>query len=121
VETTADGRESSLGIRRALGLTHVAYHIAITPGGGLSQHHAQHAGVALAHQHARALRDGQELRAKFPQCQELIEEFVIADHLGLSSAAGLLAAHIANKTGRRLDPDQADSPRRALLALAKGT
>ena len=41
--------------------THL-YHLAVAPGGGLTAHHAQHAGTGLAHAHAAAARDYETIR-----------------------------------------------------------
>jgi len=43
-------------VRRVLGIADTVYHLTVAGGGGLTGHHAQHSGVALANQHAKALR-----------------------------------------------------------------
>lgn len=43
-------------VRRVLGVADTVYHLTVDVGGGLSGHHAQHSGVALAHQHTSELR-----------------------------------------------------------------
>src|SRR5258706_359591 len=53
-------------VRRVLGISGVLYHLSVTPGGGLTAHHAQHAGTALVNEHAAAARDGESLRALLP-------------------------------------------------------
>lgn len=112
-------------VRRVLGVADVVYHLSVSPGGGLGPHHAQHAGVALANQHAAAVRDGQAIRRAFPGRESLVDEFVAAERLGLARAAGLLAREIA---GPHADlplgdagapPDPAEL-RRALLRLGRG-
>ncbi len=39
-------------VRQVLGVPDVVYHLSVSPGGGLTPHHAQHAGTGLANQHA---------------------------------------------------------------------
>lgn len=108
-------------VRRVLGVTDVVYQLSVSPGAGLGEHHAQHAGVALANQHARAVREGQSLRPLFPGREALVDEFVAADRLGLGRAAALLAREIA---GPALTPaDLAGDPaalRAALLRIGRG-
>ncbi|MGL5810776.1 MAG: hypothetical protein ACRCYQ_12605 [Nocardioides sp.] len=82
-------------VRRVLGVADVIYHVSVAVGGGLTAHHAQHAGVALANQHAAAIRDGQAIRHAYRGREHLVDEFVVADRLGLVEAARLLAARIA--------------------------
>ncbi len=50
-------------IRDVLGVRTVAYHLSVPPGGGLSAHHALHAGTGLAHAHAAAHRDFDSIAA----------------------------------------------------------
>ena len=65
-----------MAVRRVLGVADVVYHLSVSVGGGLDAHHAQHAGVALANQHAAAIRDGQAIRHAFPGREALVDEFV---------------------------------------------
>jgi hypothetical protein len=108
-------------VRRVLGVAEVAYHLSVSIGGGLTAHHAQHAGVALANQHAAAIRDGHAIRRYFAGREALVDEFVVAERLGLTHAARLLARAIA---GSGLTPDDlaGDVPhvRKALVRLGKG-
>ena len=107
-------------VRRVLGVADVVYHLSVSPGGGLGPHHAQHAGVALANLHAGAVRDGQAIRHAFPGREALVDEFVVAERLGLAHAARLLAAQIApSLTQDELGGDP-ESLRRALLAAGRG-
>lgn len=115
------GEGAVTGVREVLGIDDVVYHLSIAPGGGLSEHHAQHAGVALANQHATAEREGQSLRAAWPGQAALVDEFLVVTRLGLPRLAGLLAQHIA---GSRLTPEDlaGDLPslRQALLRIGRG-
>ena len=43
------------------------YHLTVAVGGGLTGHHAQHSGVALANQHAKSIRDLDRLRHALPR------------------------------------------------------
>ncbi len=111
-------------VRRVIGITDVIYHLSVAPGGGLSPHHAQHAGTGLANQHASAARDAAALRAALPGREALTDEFAAAERLGLRHAVRLLAGAIAPG-----DPDVAGAAagdddaaiRRALLAWARRT
>jgi hypothetical protein len=111
--------EDAQAVRRVLGVANVVYHLSVSPGGGLGPHHAQHAGVALANQHAAAVRDGQSLRRAFPGREALVDEFVVADRIGLSQAARLLAREIAPTLPAEDLAGDTESLRRALLATAR--
>jgi hypothetical protein len=104
-----------------LGVADIVYHLSVSVGGGLTAHHAQHSGVALANQHAAAIRDGQSIRRSFPGRESLVDEFVVAERLGLDHAARLLAGEIAGPglTDDELGGDVA-SVRKALLRLGRG-
>jgi hypothetical protein len=82
-------------VRRALGLVGVVYHLSVGPGGDLSEHHAQHAGTGLAHQHAASFRDAQTLLTALPHRRELVDELTTAERLGLSHSMRLLAHELA--------------------------
>jgi predicted heme/steroid binding protein len=114
--------DDPVAVRRVLGVADVVYHLSVSPGGGLGAHHAQHAGVALANQHASAIRDGQSVRRAFPGREALVDEFVVAERLGLEHSARLLAREIAGPalTAEDLAGDVA-SVRKALLRVGKGT
>lgn len=107
-------------VRRVLGVADVVYHLSVSPGAGLGEHHAQHAGVALANQHAAALREGQSLRHLFPGREALVDEFVVADRLGLGHAAALLAREIGGPALTSVDPGDTAALRAALLRLGRG-
>lgn len=105
-------------VRRILGVADVVYHISVSLGGGLTAHHAQHAGVALANQHASSVRDGESLRRAYPAHEAAVDEFVVAERLGMAQAARLLAGVIG---GSELSPTASpQEARQHLLALAKG-
>lgn len=116
VETVGgDGSASSpVAVRRVLGVADVVYHLSVSIGGGLDAHHAQHAGVALANQHAAAIRDGQAIRHTYPGREHLVDEFVVAERLGLAHSARLLAREIS---GGRVGSAPADTD---IAALRKG-
>ena len=82
-------------VRSILGIADVVYHVSIAPGGGLSAHHAQHAGTGLANAHAAAIRDFEAMRSAAPAQHELIDELAVALRLGMPRAAELLARSIS--------------------------
>ncbi len=108
-------------VRRVLGVLDVVYHVSVSIGGGLTAHHAQHAGVALAHRHASAVRDGEVIRRAFPGREAWVDEFVVAERLELALSARLLAREIAGTalTVADLSGDLPDL-RRALLRIGRG-
>ena len=93
VDESAGARPAD--VRRVLGVADVVYHLSVAPGGGLSGHHAQHAGTGLANSHAAAARDHEALRDAARGREELVDEFAVAERVGLPHAARLLAAAIA--------------------------
>jgi hypothetical protein len=116
-------------VRRVLGIANVIYHLSVSPGGGLTPHHAQHAGTGLANQHAAACRDADTLRAALGGREELVDEFAVAERLGLHHAVRLLAAQLAPGDPEVAaaiaggGPGSTDSDaaiRRALVAWARG-
>lgn len=105
------------GVRAALGVRTVVYHLAVPPGGSLTAHHALHAGTGLAHSHASAARDFEALRAHAPGREALVDEMRGAHVAGLPRTQVLLARAIApGLDDLQLDPptDPADT-RRLLL------
>lgn len=104
--------DSPAEVRRALGIADVVYHLTVDVGGGLSAHHAQHSGVALANQHAKTLRDLDQLRRALPSQQHSVDELAVCSRLGLDRAAALLAAEL---TSGRVVP-VAGAPAAACLA-----
>ncbi len=87
-------------VRQALGLSDVVYHLTVSVGGGLTAHHAQHSGVALANQHASTSRDLARIRRAHPRQEALVDELESCVRLGLHRAAALLAREI---TSGRID------------------
>ncbi len=86
-------------VRRALGVSEVLYHLTVSPGGGLTGHHAQHSGVALANLHAQQHRDLERIRQALPRDVRTVDELGTCARLGLDRAAALLAAEL---TGGRV-------------------
>lgn len=88
-------------VRRALGVGDTVYHLTVAPGGGLSGHHAQHSGVALANRHQKAIRDLDRIRHALPRHERTVDELGACARLGLDRAAALLAAEL---TAGRVTP-----------------
>ncbi|WP_344687968.1 hypothetical protein [Blastococcus jejuensis] len=106
-------------VRQALGISDVVYHLTVSVGGGLTGHHAQHSGVALANRHSSTARDLARLRAAHPRDEALVGELDSCVRLGLHRAAALLAREI---TSGRIDlpaGTPADASVAALLLDAK--
>lgn len=82
-------------VRDVLGVRTVVYHLSVPPGGGLTGHHAMHAGTGLAHTHASAVRDYDTIASEAPQAAALVLEMRGADVAGLPRAVLLLAREIA--------------------------
>lgn len=87
-------------VRQALGISDVVYHLTVSVGGGLTGHHAQHSGVALANRHASAARDLARIRVAHPRDANLVDELESCVRLGLHRAAALLTREI---TSGRID------------------
>ena len=83
-------------VRRVLGVTDTLYHLTVAPGGGLTGHHAQHSGVALANLHAKTARDLDRIRHALPRRSALVDELGVCTRLGLDRAAALLAAELTS-------------------------
>jgi len=83
-------------VRRVLGVTDTLYHLTVAPGGGLTGHHAQHSGVALANLHAKTARDLDRVRHALPGQSRLVDELGVCTRLGLDRAAALLAAELTS-------------------------
>jgi hypothetical protein len=81
-------------VRRVLGIADTVYHLTVA--GDLTGHHAQHSGVALANQHAKALRDLDRIRRALPGRQRIVEELGVCARLGLDRAAALLAGDLTS-------------------------
>lgn len=82
-------------VRDVLGVRTVVYHLSVPPGGGLTGHHAMHAGTGLAHTHAAAVRDYDTITSEAPSAAALVQEMRGADVAGLPRAVLLLAREIA--------------------------
>ena len=93
--------DSPDAVRRILGVADTVYHLAVDVGGGLSAHHAQHSGVALANQHAKTVRDLDRIRHALPQQVRGVDELGACVRTGLDLAAALLATEL---TGGRVVP-----------------
>ena len=87
--------ETPDAVRRALGIGDVVYHLTVSVGGGLTGHHAQHSGVALANRHARTSRDLDRIRTAHPRDEALVDELAACVRLGLHRAAALLTREIS--------------------------
>jgi hypothetical protein len=115
-------------VRRVLGIGDVVYHLSVSPGGGLTGHHAQHAGTGLANHHAAAVRDLESLRARMRGRENLVDELAVAERAGLHHAVRLLAVALAPDaaTARAVEavgsaPGSTDADvRRALVAAVRG-
>jgi hypothetical protein len=95
------GNDEAADVRRVLGVADTVYHLAVDVGGGLGAHHAQHSGVALANQHAKALRDLDRVRRALPRQARTVDELGVCVRNGLDRATALLAADL---TGGRVVP-----------------
>lgn len=108
-------------VRSTLGIRTHLFHLVISPGSGLSAHHAQHAGTGLSHAHAAAARDFETLAALLPAQATLVQEMQGAAIAGLPQAHALLAGRIS--PGLWLDDVDAgsfDAVRGRLLAQVRG-
>ncbi len=101
-------------VRRVLGIGDTVYHLTVAVGGGLTGHHAQHTGVALANQHAKAGRDLERIRHALPGLERTVDEFGDCTRLGLDRAAALLAAEL---TSRRVVPEPGTPAASCLAAV----
>ncbi len=111
------------GVREVLGVRTVVYHLTVPPGGGLSPHHALHAGTGLAHSHAAAHRDFDSIAALVPGQADLVAEMRGAAVAGLPAAQVLLARAIAPASPELAELPvsgaDADDTRRALLVALR--
>ncbi len=111
-------------VRDVLGVRTVAYHLSVPPGGGLTAHHALHAGTGLAHAHAAASRDFDSIAELAAGREYLVAEMRGAFVAGLTAAQLLLARAIAPSADAlaSMDLHEVDpvAVRRALLADLRG-
>lgn len=101
-------------VRRVLGIGDTVYHLTVAVGGGLTGHHAQHTGVALANQHAKAVRDLERIRHALPRQERTVDELGDCTRLGLDRAAALLAAEL---TSGRVVPEPGTPAASCLAAV----
>ncbi len=98
------GDDQPSAVRQVIGLADTVYHLTVSVGGGLTEHHAQHSGVALANSHASQLRAVEKLRHALYTQQQSVDELASCTRLGLHRAAALLATELT--AGRfRPSPD----------------
>lgn len=83
-------------VRRILGISNTVYHLMVAVGGGLSGHHAQHSGVALANQQAKSARDLDTIRHALPRQLGAVNELGDCVRIGLDRAAALLTAELTS-------------------------
>jgi hypothetical protein len=107
--------DSPDAVRRVLGIAEAVYHLTVDVGGGLTGHHAQHSGVALANQHTRVARDLEILRRAHPRAVTVVDELGSCARIGLDRAAALLTAEL---TSGRVTP-AAGTPAAACVAAAR--
>lgn len=107
--------DSPAAVRRTLGVSDVVYHLTVAVGGGLSGHHAQHSGVALANQHARAFRDLDRVRRALPGSSALVDELRDCVRLGLDRASALVAAELTSGRVQAAEGTSAEDCLRAVL------
>lgn len=112
-------------VRDVLGVRTVVYHLSVPPGGGLTGHHAMHAGTGLAHTHAAAVRDYDTIASEAPSAADLVQEMRGADVAGLPRAVLLLAREIAPQSADLAalslsDPDPSVVRRSLLTSLRAG-
>ena len=112
-------------VRDVLGVRTVVYHLSVPPGGGLTGHHAMHAGTGLAHTHAAAIRDYDTIAGEAPTAASLVQEMRGADVAGLPRAVLLLAREIAPQSPdlaamSLADPDPSAVRRTLLTSLRAG-
>lgn len=111
-------------VRDVLGVRTVVYHLSVPPGGGLTAHHAMHAGTGLAHTHAAAVRDYDTIASEAPAAADLVQEMRGADIAGLPRAVLLLAREIApdsdDLAAMSLTEPEPSTIRRTLLASLRG-
>lgn len=101
-------------VRRTLGIANAVYHLTVDVGGGLSGHHAQHSGVALANQQAKLTRDLDTIRRGVPSRAAVVDELAVCVRNGLDRACALLAAEL---TGGRIAPPEGTPAASSLEAV----
>lgn len=102
-------------VRETLGIRSVLYHLSVPPGGGLTPHHAQHAGTGLAHSHAAADRDYTTMTNLLPRRGDLIAEMYAAQVNQMPLALRLLANELISPETIDTSVEDMDGIRRQAL------
>ncbi|RTL67677.1 MAG: hypothetical protein EKK42_12675 [Pseudonocardiaceae bacterium] len=111
------------GVKAALGIGTVVYHVVAQPGSGLTPHHAGHVGSGLASGHSAAARDFETIRSRVRGREHLVDELAGAATAGLPHAQALLARAISPHNAEVAEAAstlQPDAIRAALLAAVGG-
>jgi hypothetical protein len=113
------------GVRRALGIGTVLYHLVAGDGAALSAHNATHVGTGLANGHSAVARDFETIRSRVRGRETLVDELSGAAVAGLPHAQALLAQAIAPHDADlaavcHADPLDPDAIRKALLTGVGG-
>lgn len=103
-------------VRRVLGVSDTLYHLTVSVGGGLAEHHAQHSGVALANSQASTWRDLERLRRLCPHHVPEVDELAACVRLGLDRSTALLVTEITDGRVHPAAGASADTSLRAALA-----
>ncbi|MDA2987943.1 MAG: hypothetical protein O2815_02575 [Actinomycetota bacterium] len=106
-------------VRETLGVRSVLYHLSVPPGGGLTGHHAQHAGTGLAHSHAAADRDFTSLANLSPRQGPLVAEMYAAHVNHMPTALRLLANEFLGEAVLSADMTDMTDIRRQTLEHAR--
>lgn len=102
-------------VRETLGVRTVLYHLSVPPGGGLTPHHAQHAGTGLAHSQAAADRDFTAMTQLRPSLGALVSEMYSASTNQMPNALRLLTNELVGRTLIEKDARDMDEMRRSAL------
>ena len=108
-------------VRETLGVRSVLYHLSVPPGGGLTAHHAQHAGTGLAHSQAAADRDFTSLANLSPRTGSLVAEMYAAHVNQMPAALRLLANEFLGENVVTVDVVDMNEIRRQTLEHARRT
>lgn len=106
-------------VRETLGVRSVLYHLSVPPGGGLTAHHAQHAGTGLAHSQAAADRDFTTLANLDPRNGALVAEMYAAHVNQMPMALRLLANQFLGEDVVDMNITNLDEIRRLTLEQAR--
>lgn len=108
-------------VRETLGVRSVLYHLSVPPGGGLTAHHAQHAGTGLAHSQAAADRDFTSLANLSPRKGPLVAEMYAAHVNQMPTALRLLANEFLGEPAISVEVIDMNEIRRQTLEHARRT